>query len=195
MARHTSPPRGSSAERTLVHGDLPTAMKTPKWRDCCPRLHRPTDLHAALDELFAGNADVADALRAQIRDSLSDLPPDLAAMLVIAERHGMATSHQEHIDKVLKERRRTDTASVRRRANQLAEWGIAPKIPQDITAPKPKRLPPQTEVKRVATVKVTEHQDRRKRELGDEGESWALAAIIAQFMSLSGRTAARRSTM
>ena len=146
---------------------------------------RPTDLHAALDQLFAGNIDVADALRAEIRDSLSDLPPDLAAMLVIAERHGMATSHHEHIDKVLKERRRTDTASVRRRANQLAEWGIAPKIPQDITAPEPKRLPPQSEVKRVATVKVTEHQDRRKRELGDEGESWALAAIITQFTSLS----------
>jgi hypothetical protein len=56
----------------------------------------------------------------------------------------------------------------------------------------PKPQTPPNKPKRVAAVKVGESQDQRKRELGDEGEKWALAAVIGRLLQLDdkGRNAA-----
>jgi hypothetical protein len=45
--------------------------------------------------------------------------------------------------------------------------------------------PSKAGVRKVTAIRVDPHSDRRKRELGDEVEQWALASVIGHLLELS----------
>ncbi len=114
-------------------------------------------------------------------DGLGNPTADFGSLLPLLREHGMAVDHRQHVDDALKERRRTDTRALLRRAGELKSSQIEPKVPVGLAAADCKTRGSRDGVKSVATVKVTEQHDRRKRELGDEGESWAIASMVAKI--------------
>jgi hypothetical protein len=82
--------------------------------------------------------------------------------------------------------RRDHARAIKDRSDRLHAGGLVPAPPAGLKALAPNRgKPAKAGRKKVTAVKVGESHDRRKRELGDEGEQWALAAIIGQLLRVS----------
>ncbi len=150
---------------------------------------RPSDLESAVVDLFVDHPDLAAALLERLSDSAIAAPPGRDDLLELARSHGLPTDRVPLIERALDAPRLERARQLLRRAGRLAETGIAPKRPAEL---KPLEPVPKPDKKRttVPKVNVGESHDRRKRELGSEGEDWALAAVLNGLLSLdrSART-------
>lgn len=147
----------------------------------------PSDLAEAVGELFVEHVDLRDWLADQLDDSILGQGPDRDDLLARASALGVAVDRLSDLLRALDSPRRDQARAIKDRSERLHSRGLVPAPPAGLKSIAPTRSKPGTTGrKKVTAVKVGESHDRRKRELGDEGEQWALAAIIGQMLRLSG---------
>lgn len=142
----------------------------------------PSALAPAPGELFAAHPAFADALSTLMVDTLSSMP-ERASLLALAKTHDLDVGHLEPVERALQGPRRELARQLRTNIIQLKAASLTPKLPDGLTA-RPPAIKPKTARKTVASIKVTPSSDARKRRLGDEGERWALAAVLAELVPL-----------
>jgi len=142
----------------------------------------PDQLRPALPDLLAMHEQLATALTDLITNELS-APPDRKALLALARTHGLDTAHLGAIQAALDAPKRELAKRLRGQIEQLKTQALHPKPPIGMKPPTPRK--PASGKRKVATVKVTSTTDARKRRLGDDGERWALAAVLSKFVALS----------
>jgi hypothetical protein len=152
------------------------------------RVERPSQLSNSLSVVLPGAyEELAKALRVQLRDDLPGIPPTRRDLLNMAEQCGLHTSESASITAALEAPRRQRVETLTRQASQLREARLKPRFPPGL-APRDavvKPTSPRAAPKSVAAVKVHPASDRRKRELGDDGESWATASMVAELSDLA----------
>jgi hypothetical protein len=141
----------------------------------------PSDLLDAVGELFIAHADLRDHLAEQLVDSLAGQDPDREQLLILAKGLGVVVERLPILARALEAPRRDQARAIKGRSERLSRQGV---VPPEGLKPPPPRGTSKTGRKKVTAVKVGESHDRRKRELGDEGEQWALAAVIGQLIGL-----------
>jgi hypothetical protein len=146
---------------------------------------RPSELIDALADLFVKHPRLADTLAPWLADSVTAALPDRSELLALAADFGVAADRLPAVERALEAPRRDQAREIKRKSARLAEGGVAPYPPSGLH-PLPAKPPVGAiDRKKVATVKVEQSHDRRKRELGDEGEHWALAAVVGRFLKIS----------
>lgn len=145
----------------------------------------PTALRAALDELFPRYQSFARALSAAMEDSFACAGPERQALLTLAVTNGLEVDHLNSVVCALDAPRRDAARRTRERIAKLRECGLRLVSPAGLqpVGPKPPRV--KADKKRVGASKAGEEVDRRKRHLGDEGERWALAAVLMPFLAMA----------
>jgi hypothetical protein len=89
------------------------------------------------------------------------------------------------VERALEAPRRDRARELKHRSQRLAQKDVRPVPPRGFEKiPPPAPQSPKRDSKKVKPIKVGKGRDRRKRELGDEGEQWALAAVIGALMDL-----------
>lgn len=149
---------------------------------------RPSQLAEAVQSLFSAHPDLSAMLTSMLDDSVLSPPPDRQRLLEHAASHGVAVERLPVLRRALDAPRRDQARAIQHRSEQLRSRGVAPAIPAGMAAPQGAPQEPDQPAppgpKRVAAVKVDEGHDRRKRELGDEGEQWALASVVGNIVAL-----------
>lgn len=145
----------------------------------------PGDLLDGVGALFVKHVELGDRLAEHLVDSLMGDGPVREELLALAGRLGVAVDRLSILERALEAPRRDHARKLRVRSEQLSRRGLVPTPPVGLKAPPPRNGPSKSGRKKVAAVKVGESHDRRKRELGDEGEQWALAAVIGTLLRLS----------
>jgi hypothetical protein len=143
----------------------------------------PAVLRPSLDDLFAAHPSLASALAVQVTDALSSVP-EKESLLAVAREHGLATDHLEAVERALQGPRRELAHRLRRQITELETESLRPELPAGLTGVQPDERDGKPGRKKVAAIKVTPSTDARKRRLGDEGERWALAAVLGELLSL-----------
>jgi len=144
----------------------------------------PSDLIEPVDALFIEHGALKKWLIEQLVDSVLVEIPTREDLLERAAELGIDVGKLQVLERALDAPRRDQAQKTRMRAQALLNNGIAPRTPEGLTAPPPRRAPSATDRKPIAAVKVEASYDRRKRELGDEGEQWALASVIGSLVHL-----------
>lgn len=143
--------------------------------------HKPSELCPSLPGLFAEHTDFASELESAINHSEEATSfPEGSFFLKTAERHGISTANLENVRRILAAPRLERAKELRHRAEQLRSQKISPKIPQGLVPP-PQSSPSNSrdpKPKKVVTMKVSASLAKHNKHLGDEGEKWALAAVI-----------------
>lgn len=146
----------------------------------------PSDLAAPVDELFFEHAELRDWLAGQLTDSVLSDPTDRDELLERAGGLGVAIDLLPLLERALEVPRRDQARAIKMRTQRLGRRGLVPLPPAGLTATPPRDPKVGTPgPKRVALVKVEASHDRRKRDLGDEGEQWALAAVLGPLLGVS----------
>jgi hypothetical protein len=162
------------AQADLVEDGLPVAPPVP------------SDLRASATGLFATHPSLADVLVEQLNDVLAALP-ERGALLNLAREHGVGTAHRSEVERALEAPKSELARKLRANIAQLSHEEVRPVTPPGLQpAKRPEPPPDDGRTKRkVAAVKVGAGADARKRRAGDEGERWALAAVLADLVGLS----------
>ncbi len=144
----------------------------------------PQDLQDALSELFAGHTELARKIAVRLAESV-DLP-DRSLLMEWAKQDGIAVDRLSSVERALEAPRREHARELHKRAQRLAQRGVRPVPPRGFAD-----IPPRQPEKRqgeVKTIKIEPGHERQKRKLGDEGERWALAAVVGSLMQLDKQT-------
>jgi len=169
------------AQADLVDDGLPVAPSVP------------SDLRASVTDLFATHPSLADTLAERLNDVLAALP-ERATLLTLASEHGVETAHRAEVERALEAPKSEFARRLRSNIAQLKSKAVRPITPDGLQAAKrPDPSPDEQRTKRkVAAVKIGAGADARKRRAGDEGERWALAAVLGDLVALpaDGRRAA-----
>ena len=162
------------AQADLVDDGLPDAPSVP------------SDLRVSATNLFATHPSLADALAEQLNDVLAALP-ERATLLMLASEHRVETGHRADVERALEAPKSELARKLRSNIAQLKNKAVRPITPEGLQAAKrPDPSPDKQGTKRkVAAVKVGAGADARKRRAGDEGERWALAAVLGDLVALS----------
>jgi hypothetical protein len=143
----------------------------------------PAVLRPSLEQLFPARPSLASALAGRMTDALS-VVPERASLLALANELGLASSHLVAVERALHEPRRDLARKLRARMERLETRQLRPRLPAGLQAAPTKRPPRPPGPRKVAAVKVTPKTDARKRQLGDEGERWALASVLSPIVAL-----------
>lgn len=145
----------------------------------------PSDLVEAVRELFIEHQDLGNLLADRLSDSLAGIGPDRDDLLVAAQVLGVEVGRLPTLLRALEAPRRDHARAVKDRAERMSRAGLAPRQPEGMVAPPAPAGSGTSGRRRVTSVKVGEGHDRQKRELGDEGEQWALAAVVSTLLASS----------
>lgn len=157
----------------------------------------PKELVTVAGELLASSPAMADWVTKSLRGADFASPgPDRSEIMLQAASAGIDVTalRLALLEKSLDRPRLERARSVQKRASQLASGGVRP-TPPLMTRKSPTQRtsglgetpskgdgggshPPLP----VRAIKVSPGIDQKKRELGDEGEQWALAAVVGQFL-------------
>jgi hypothetical protein len=143
----------------------------------------PAALRSSLDQLLPTRDALASALAERLTDALSPMP-EREALLALANQHGLDTGHVQAVERALRGPKRELARKIRGQVTQLDAEALKPHLPAGLKAAPiagPDRSP---RPRKVIDVKVTAKSDARKRELGDEGERWALASVLGPILVL-----------
>jgi hypothetical protein len=140
----------------------------------------PSEFVPALALLLPDHERLAGALEARLTETLS-AAPERVAMLELAAAYGLGASHLAAVERALEAPTRELAKRLRGQMAQLEQASLRPVAPAGITAVESK---PRRRIGAVKTIKVDARADARKRQLGDEGERWAMAAVLAQLVPL-----------
>jgi hypothetical protein len=139
--------------------------------------HLPSDLQPHLPALLLGASGLAAALTDLLADEVTASPPTSGTIATILTDHGFEPSRLDEIEKVLAMPARTEARRLRGQMDQLADHSV------DVSPPAKRSAPPKR--RRRSSVVRTVHlagSEPRRRQVGDEGERWALAAIIKPLL-------------
>lgn len=156
-------------------------------------LQKPTDLVGPVEELFASHHSLQQGLVAQLDDDVFGRQPDDAEILRWARGAGIDDATLEKYERALSEPRNKRTAELRARADRLTTAQMTAAVPPGLVVLKPAKAsnheeteqPPDPKPIKVSKIKVDAKVDQRKRELGDEGEQWALSDVVGRLLALS----------
>jgi hypothetical protein len=155
----------------------------------------PADLRDVLGELLGKYPTLVGNIRERLVETVNAIPPNHDQLMEWARQDGVAVDRLDSVEKALRAPHRAHARELGHRFRQLADDGdVRPATPDFLKQIEVvenggkgdgdiERIP-------VAAIKVGESFDRRKRELGDEGEQWALAArgaAIDEIGELLGR--------
>lgn len=135
----------------------------------------------SLDGILAGGYERADAdLRRLMTDELPGVPPRRQELLRLVDPEGGLTHASERIESVRQAPRRKRVETLARQAAQLKDAKVKPTIPPGLAATRPPEEKPRRQPgpRPVVAVKYNPAMDRRKKELGDEAESWTTAYVV-----------------
>ena len=106
--------------------------------------------------------------------------------MLTAHEHGIETAIGERSSARSKHRGASSPASSAADIAQLKTKAISPTAPAGAATSEDARPAPRQErtKRKVGRVKVGAGADARKRRAGDEGERWALAAVLADLVAL-----------
>ena len=143
----------------------------------------PIELRESLSDLLPGHPSLVAALVSRLTDSVAARGADQETVLALAAKHGVMTTHTETVIRALQAPRTELARRVRESIETMQQNELRVAPPEGLAPP-----PPQKERKggsrKIAKVKVDGSVDRRKRELGDQAERWALAAMIGELTDL-----------
>ncbi|MBA2566365.1 MAG: DUF3883 domain-containing protein [Thermoleophilaceae bacterium] len=143
----------------------------------------PIELRESLSELLPGHSSLVDAFISRLTDSVAAPGADRETVLALASEHGVETTHTYAIDRALQAPRRELARRVREGIETMQQNELRVAAPEGLAPPPPKKERERGS-RKVAKVKVDGSVDRRKRELGDRAERWALAAMIGELKDL-----------
>ena len=143
----------------------------------------PIKLRASLSELLPGHPSLVDAFASRLTNSVAAPGADQETVLALAVEHGVETSHTDLIIRALQAPRTELARRVRESIETMQHSELHVAAPQGLAPPPPKEQRKRGS-RRVTKVKVDGSVDRRKRELGDRAERWALAAMISELKDL-----------
>ncbi len=145
----------------------------------------PADLQSVLGELLGERLTLARQIGARLVASVNADFPDRDQLLAWARQDGIDVDRLATVERALEAPRRDRARAIKERSQRLTQRVVRPVVPVAL-----RQMPPTTPrlpkpgPKKVAKIKVGGGVDRRKRELGNEGEQWALAAVIRDLMDL-----------
>ncbi len=143
----------------------------------------PTEMRDSLSELLPRHPSLVEALASRLVDSVAAPSADREAVLALAAAHDVEVGHVDVIIRALQAPRTELARRVRESIATIEENDLSIAVPEGLAPPRPKKKREGGQ-RRVATVKVGGSVDRRKRDLGDRAERWALAAMIQQLNDL-----------
>ena len=144
----------------------------------------PSDLREAAAKFFRG--DLARYIAEGLVATVNAPAPDGELLIHLA---GIDADRLERVRRALDVPSHERVRKLEQDREHLRENKVSPTVPVGLRLPQPPERKggsgPTQGPKNVRAIKVDERHDQRKRELGDEGERWALAAVIEALMSLS----------
>lgn len=144
---------------------------------------KPSELVEFVSRLLPEQEGLALELSDRMTDSVVGSVPGRSEVLAIAERHGMSTAHARSVQRALERGMRESIRRVQDGIADLAAKEVRVAVPEGLAPPPPKpKKPPR---RKIPKKKFDPAADRRKRELGRQGESWALAAMIEPLLKMS----------
>lgn len=143
----------------------------------------PSELRESLSELLPGHPSLVAAFVSHLTDSVAAPSADQETVLALAAEHGVMTTHTDAIIRAL-QAPRTELARRVREGIEAMQQNDLRVAPPEGLAPPPAKKERKGRSRKIAKIKVDGSVDRRKRELGDQAERWALAAMIAQLRDL-----------
>jgi hypothetical protein len=143
----------------------------------------PAALRPSLEALLSNHPSLASALAQRMTDALSAMP-ERASLLALGIQHGLDTSHLQAVERALQGPRRELARKLRAQIARLETRSLRPSLPTGLQAAPSKEPDKTAGPRKVAAVKVTSKTDARKRQLGDEGERWALASVLSPLVAL-----------
>ena len=140
----------------------------------------PEELHASVSALF--ESELAKHVNGCLQNTLNAPAPHRANLLAWA---AIPADHLERVQWILEAPGGERARRVNTDRESLRHSRVKPSVPSELEVPPP-RAPgkPPTGRKPVKKIKIGASHDQRKRELGDEGERWALAAVVDALMAL-----------
>lgn len=164
-----------------------------------PNPGSPTELRDCLGELFGNHPTLASRVRERLEDTLNAGAPDREQLMSWAEEDGVAVDRLPAVLKALEQPRREHVRKLAERAQLLDEKEVRPAQPPALrllglpgkaraSEDRDEDKDPDIGPRRVPAIKVDEKLDRRKRELGDEGEQWTLATVVDDLMRLDEKS-------
>jgi hypothetical protein len=139
---------------------------------------RPTALQPSLATLFTGAPGLEEAITELLVDQVTASPPDRRGLAQVLRDHGLDPAVLAELERVLAVPARTEVRRVRSQIDQLTSQGV------QIAPPKNRKAASPTPSRRssiVRTIHVTNRESSR-RQLGEEGERWSLAAVIQPLL-------------
>lgn len=158
-------------------------------RGLLDRPTEPADLVESLGEALGSAQHLAAEVRARLENPTADVP-DIAGALLWAAGMGVDVSQADRIAEAIDGDARAAAARVEQEIRTLQAAKVVPARPPGLTPPGVGSGPdggdsgPGSGKKSVAAIKVGERADKRKRELGDRGELWALSAVVGELLRL-----------
>ena len=141
----------------------------------------PIKLRASLSELLPGHPSLVGAFVPRLADSVAAPGADQETVLALAAEHGVETNHTDLINRALQAPRTALSRRVRESIKTMQQNELRVATPKRLAPPPPKKQREKGS-RRVAKVKVDGSVDRRKRELGDRAERWALGCVIPMMV-------------
>lgn len=145
----------------------------------------PAKLRDVLDVLLGKHVDLSDKVKKCLVETVNTPDPDQGELLEWARQDGVNVDLLGEVQQALDAPRREQAQELRKRADQLVAAHVRPLPPpgfEKFTPPEPRPSKPDT--REIKKFNVTEDQVRRKKELGDEGERWALSAVVGALLRL-----------
>jgi len=147
----------------------------------------PIELRESLPELLPGHPSLVDAFASRLTDSVAAPSADQQTVLALAAEHDVDITHTEAIIRALQAPRTELARRVREGIETMQQNDLRVAAPKGL-APTPPKKEREKGSRKVAKVKVDGSVDRRKRELGDRAERWALAAMIGELKDLDANS-------
>lgn len=148
------------------------------------RLGTPSQLEPLLDELVPG--DHLDGLRRQLGgllvDDLPGVPADRSRIHQLAEEYGVLVSGTANLLRILNRDRSRRVSAYTYQVRALVENDVEPRQLAGLTPPNPRK--PAGHRKHVTPGKVSVDIERRKKQAGDQAESWAVTAVARNLIAL-----------
>ena len=138
---------------------------------------KPSELHDAIRALFG--EELAGELLQHCSDEITAPAPERERLLGIAQQYDLPIQRIAEVEHALTAPRRHQARALKKRTEKLAKDQVAPHAPPGLAAPEPAQPRPANQgPKQVVAIKVDPGRDRRRCEIGDEAEQWALAAVL-----------------
>lgn len=148
-----------------------------------PNPDRPSALSECLGPLLPGAGGLQAVLAPLLVDEVTASPPDRREVSVLLRDHGLEPDRLDEIQRVLDMPARTEARRLRTQIDQLTNQSIHVTPPTKRTAAPPTRS---SKSKVVRTIHVA-GGERRRHQAGEEGERWALAAVIEPLLDPHAR--------